>query len=204
MSVNSVSSNCCPCQCQLWVLLWVCGARFDFVAHILQLELHGRHIWGPRPTSRWWGYLLIYVREHSGSPTTINTWLSSWWKGKEVARRPPDVLMIVMAILYLTRCEFSAVLHCSRVTLLYCSHSTPSTPYNSYTSSSSSLDDRAIFWVGLEEVEVNTWLAQALAGGGGGGGGGVRACQSNQLQLVLPTKPKSYTTLSSSGITSTI
>ena len=108
------------------VLLWVCGARFDFVAHILQLELHGRHIWGPRPTSRWWGYLLIYVREHSGSPTTINTWLSSWWKGKEVARRPPDVLMIVMAILYLTRCEFSAVLHCSRVTLLYCSHSAPS------------------------------------------------------------------------------
>ena len=146
-------------------------------------------------SSYMWGSILDIQQQY------IYTWSSSWWKVKEVALSPPDVLMIVMAILYLTRCEFSAVLHCSRVTLLYCSHSTPSTPYNSYTSSSSSLDDRAIFWVALEEVEVNTWLAQALAGGGGGG---VRACQSNQLQLILPTKPKSCTTWSSSGITGTI
>ena len=34
---------------------------------------------------------------------------------------PHDMLTVVMAVLYLMRCEPSAALHCSRVTLLYCS-----------------------------------------------------------------------------------
>ena len=60
-------------------------------------------------SSYMWGSILDIQQQY------IYTWSSSWWKVKEVALSPPDVLMIVMAILYLTRCEFSAVLHCSRV-----------------------------------------------------------------------------------------
>ena len=42
---------------------------------------------------------------------------------------PHDMLTVVMAVLYLMRCEPSAALHCSRVTLLYCcSCSTSPTP----------------------------------------------------------------------------